>query len=196
MGRHRAGHGIVRKRRGVPARLRGIGLRGLLAARDRVRAHGHASLAVDPHWCESVRQSRSRCSASAIPVRRPPRRDAPLSGGHAAGARAAVAARCEPRLLGDAVRAREVLGLIERITAALRALGDRRGDEFRAPRKTLGYGWSVVVGPARARRSVFGAAATATTPMFAGRPQEPPQEASRADGRAWVDRSITRAQHQ
>ena len=54
--------------------------------------------------------------------------------------RAAVAALCEPRLLGDAVRAREVLGLIERVTAALPALGDHRSDEFRTLRKTLGYG--------------------------------------------------------
>ena len=59
--------------------------------------------------------------------------------------RAAVAALCEPRLLGKPDRVRDVLVLLERVTVALPALGDRRSDEFRSLRKTLGYAWSVAV---------------------------------------------------
>ena len=59
--------------------------------------------------------------------------------------RAAVAALCEPRLLVEPDRARDVLALLEQVTAELPALGDRRSDEFRTLRKTLGYAWSVAV---------------------------------------------------
>ena len=59
--------------------------------------------------------------------------------------RAAVAALCEPRLLGEPERARDVLALLDAITTALSARGDRSSDEFRTLRKTLGYAWSVAV---------------------------------------------------
>ena len=42
-------------------------------------------------------------------------------------------------------RARDVLALLEQVTTELPALGDRRSDEFRTLRKTLGYAWSVAV---------------------------------------------------
>jgi hypothetical protein len=59
--------------------------------------------------------------------------------------RAAVAALCEPALLHHPVHVRRVLALLDRVTAALAAApaDDRRGDEFKAMRKGLGYGWSV-----------------------------------------------------
>jgi hypothetical protein len=65
--------------------------------------------------------------------------------GRALERRAAVAAVCEPRLLQEPSRVRTALALLEGVTADLPELGDRRSDEFRTLRKTLGYGWSVAV---------------------------------------------------
>jgi len=59
--------------------------------------------------------------------------------------RAAVAALCEPRLLAEPDRVRNVLALLDRVTAELPELGERRSDEFRTLRKTLGYAWTVAV---------------------------------------------------
>jgi hypothetical protein len=59
--------------------------------------------------------------------------------------RAAVAALCEPRLLADAKYARETLIILDRIMVHLLETIDRRGDDFIAFRKGLGYCWSVAV---------------------------------------------------
>jgi hypothetical protein len=57
--------------------------------------------------------------------------------------RAAAAAVCEPALLAEAHHARQVLDLLDRITATIPGVVDRRDDGFRALRKALGYCWSV-----------------------------------------------------
>lgn len=59
--------------------------------------------------------------------------------------RAAAAAVCEPRLLGQAKHARAVLRLLDRITTLVERAHDRRSDGFLALRKGLGYSWSVAV---------------------------------------------------
>ena len=59
--------------------------------------------------------------------------------------RAAAAALCEPRLLGQAKHARAVLRLLDKITASLRKVQDRKSEDFSALRKGLGYCWSVAV---------------------------------------------------
>jgi hypothetical protein len=61
--------------------------------------------------------------------------------------RAAVAAVCEPRLLGDPVFARRTLELLTRVTTELARspLADRRAPGLRTLRRALGYGWSVAV---------------------------------------------------
>jgi hypothetical protein len=59
--------------------------------------------------------------------------------------RAAAAALCEPRLLGDRSHAREVLRLLDGMTSSIEEVQDRRSDEFTAFRKGLGYCWSVAV---------------------------------------------------
>jgi hypothetical protein len=51
----------------------------------------------------------------------------------------------EPLLLTDRAHVSEVLALLDRVTRALPDLPERRGDDFRVLRKTLGYGWSVAV---------------------------------------------------
>jgi len=59
--------------------------------------------------------------------------------------RAAAAALCEPRLLGQAQYAREVLGILDQITAGIEQADNRRSEEFLTLRKGLGYCWSVAV---------------------------------------------------
>jgi len=59
--------------------------------------------------------------------------------------RAAAAALCEPALLGDPAQVAHVLDILDRITASIAGVEDRRSDEFRALRKGLGYCWSVAV---------------------------------------------------
>jgi hypothetical protein len=59
--------------------------------------------------------------------------------------RAAAAALCEPRLLDQTQHARAVLGILNRITAGIEQVGDRRSEDFLTLRKGLGYCWSVAV---------------------------------------------------
>ena len=67
------------------------------------------------------------------------------AGGTLLERRAAVAALCEPSLLGDETQARRVLLMLNEITAGLLDETDRRCDAFRVLRKALGYCWSVAV---------------------------------------------------
>jgi hypothetical protein len=59
--------------------------------------------------------------------------------------RAAAAAVCEPRLLGQPEHVGRVLQLLDGITASLTQVVDRRSDDFRVLRQALGYCWSVAV---------------------------------------------------
>lgn len=59
--------------------------------------------------------------------------------------RAVVAALCEPKLLKDSEAVSGVLNILERITMDLLKAANRREDDFKVLRKTLGYGWSVAV---------------------------------------------------
>jgi 3-methyladenine DNA glycosylase AlkC len=59
--------------------------------------------------------------------------------------RAAAAALCEPRLLGQEKHANQVLHILDRIMALLPQTEHRKSDEFRALRQGLGYCWSVAV---------------------------------------------------
>jgi hypothetical protein len=57
--------------------------------------------------------------------------------------RAAAAAVCEPRLLKQEGHARAALEILDAITGAAHRSGTRRGEEFLALKKGLGYCWSV-----------------------------------------------------
>jgi hypothetical protein len=59
--------------------------------------------------------------------------------------RAAAAALCESRLLGQAERVREVLQILDEITTSVEYSVNRSSQEFKALRKGLGYCWSVAV---------------------------------------------------
>jgi hypothetical protein len=57
--------------------------------------------------------------------------------------RAAAAALCEPKLLQNPQRVKEVLQILDQITVSLSSGDDRRSEAFKALRKGLGYCWSV-----------------------------------------------------
>ncbi|MGE5123731.1 MAG: HEAT repeat domain-containing protein [Acidobacteriaceae bacterium] len=59
--------------------------------------------------------------------------------------RAAAAALCEPRLLAEPAHVRQVLEILDAITASIASVADRRDKDFLALRKGLGYCWSVAV---------------------------------------------------
>ncbi len=59
--------------------------------------------------------------------------------------RAAAAGLCEPRLLGQATYARNVLAILDQITTSIEQQNDRHSEDFLALRKGLGYCWSVAV---------------------------------------------------
>lgn len=59
--------------------------------------------------------------------------------------RAAVAGICEPDLLHEPAHAARVLTILDTITASMVAALDRRSENYRVLRQTLGYAWSVAV---------------------------------------------------
>jgi hypothetical protein len=59
--------------------------------------------------------------------------------------RAAAAALCEPRLLGQAKHTRAVLRILDHITASVRKDKDRKSEDMQTLRQGLGYCWSVAV---------------------------------------------------
>jgi len=57
--------------------------------------------------------------------------------------RAVAAGLCEPDLLQDAAAVRQVLVLLDGITASMAKAQDRKGEDFKALRKGMAYCWSV-----------------------------------------------------
>jgi HEAT repeat protein len=122
-----------------------VGLGRLLAAGDRSVLAELRKLASDPRW--RIRE------AVAIALQRFGDVDFPAlldemrrwASGTPVVQRAAVAALCEPRLLTEPDHTREVLQLLDLLTAGLPAVHDRRSHEFRTLRQALGYAWSVAI---------------------------------------------------
>jgi hypothetical protein len=67
------------------------------------------------------------------------------SGGSLLERRAVVATLCEPTLLRDKASASKIIEMLDWITTSVLDEEERRSEEFRVLRKTLGYGWSVAV---------------------------------------------------
>jgi hypothetical protein len=70
--------------------------------------------------------------------------------------RAAAASLCEPKLLHDPKQVRQVIKILNSITASLQGVQDRKRDDFQALRTGLGYCWSVAVSalPGEGRRAM------------------------------------------
>ncbi|HLF37038.1 MAG TPA: hypothetical protein VI520_03790, partial [Anaerolineales bacterium] len=122
-----------------------VGL-GKLLAEGKIRVlKDIRNRASDPRW--RVRE------AVAMALQRWGRRDMPAllremkgwSKGGRLEQRAAVAALCEPDLLGQKVQVRKVLQILDTVTGSIAEARDRETEEFEALRKGLGYCWSVAV---------------------------------------------------
>jgi hypothetical protein len=59
--------------------------------------------------------------------------------------RAAAAALAEPRLLGRPNYAKQVLQILDKITASMEEAGETKEEAFKVLRKAMGYCWSVAV---------------------------------------------------
>jgi hypothetical protein len=59
--------------------------------------------------------------------------------------RAVVAALCEPKLLKPKEKVQQVQNILDHITLDLLKENNRKDEDFKILRKTLGYGWSVAV---------------------------------------------------
>ena len=59
--------------------------------------------------------------------------------------RAAVAALCEPTLLANRAHAENAFDILDRIMGSILDETNRSAEDFKALRKSLGYGWSVAV---------------------------------------------------
>jgi hypothetical protein len=67
------------------------------------------------------------------------------SAGNMLEQRAAAAALCEPRLLRNHKQIEQVFLILDKITASVARVENRKSDEFIALKKGLGYCWSVAV---------------------------------------------------
>jgi hypothetical protein len=122
-----------------------VGLGRLAAEGDLALLKTLRQHASDPRW--RIRE------AVAMALQRLGRKDMAVllqemvewSTGNPLEKRAAAAGLCEPELLGDRAHAQTVLETLDRITASIGGIEDRRSDGFKALRKGLGYCWSVAV---------------------------------------------------
>jgi hypothetical protein len=171
-----------------------VGLGRLLAEGDASILPELRRLAADPRWRirEAVAIALQRFGDTDLPALLAEMRR--WAGGPPLERRAAVAALCEPRLLQEPDHVREVLALLDQVTAELPRLGDRRSDDFRTLRKTLGYGWSVaVVALPEAGKPSFERLFASTDPdlRWVARENLRKQRLARMD-RDWVERLLAR----
>ena len=122
-----------------------VGLGRLLAEGDQTEFQTLRTLASDPRWRmrEAVAMALQRLGD--VDMVQLTQEMQVWSHGTWLEQRAAAASICEPRLLGEAEFAREVLIILDTITANIEEAADRHGVEFIALRKGMGYCWSVAV---------------------------------------------------
>lgn len=122
-----------------------VGLGRLLAAGDTNKLKTLRSYASDSRWRirEAVAMALQRLGDADMPrlitAMRAWSQGTPLE------QRAAAAALCEPRLLGQPKHARAVLRILDRITLSIERVKNHHNDDFLTLRKGLGYCWSVAV---------------------------------------------------
>jgi hypothetical protein len=122
-----------------------VGMGKLIASGKKQFFKDLRHFAIDPRW--RVRE------AVAIALQTVGEQDMDLllqemqvwSKGHLLERRAVVAALCEPKLLKHQQTAQQLLAILDQITSDLLHEKNRKHEDFRTLRKTLGYGWSVAV---------------------------------------------------
>jgi hypothetical protein len=122
-----------------------LGLGRLLAEGDRAVLPRLRAAAHDPRWRlrKAVAMALQQWGAADMPALVAEMAD--WAGGDRYEQRAAVAALCEPALVGEQRAAEQVLDIIDGITATIPGAADRREAGFDALRKALSYGWSVAI---------------------------------------------------
>jgi len=122
-----------------------LGLGSLLAEGDLSILQTLRTLALDPRW--RMREGVAMALQQLGDVNMHQLIDAmqKWSMGTPLEKRAAAAAICEPRLLGEVQYARATLIILDNITTSLEQMANRRSEEFLKLRKGLGYCWSVAV---------------------------------------------------
>ena len=121
-----------------------VGL-GKLAARDPDLFEGLRPYASDPRWRVREAVATGLQLAGDQNMDRLLREMKRWSRGNWYEKRAAAAALAEPRLLDQPKVVQQVLGIMDKITAAMEEAGERSQDSFKTLRKSMGYCWSVVV---------------------------------------------------
>ncbi len=124
-----------------------VGLGRLVA-----EGHAHAQRLAALRACASDSRWRIR-EGVAMALQRVGDRDMDLllremkrwSAGNMLEQRAAAAALCEPRLLRDRKQVEQVFVVLDKITASIARVENRKSDEFVTLKKGLGYCWSVAV---------------------------------------------------
>ena len=169
LGRPQPARGALRKRRGVPPRVRRRRSRAATRRRRRRGALGSPSARRRSSLADS-RICRDRSTAlRRRRLRRAPRRDAAL--GEWNGARAAGRGRrpLRTQTAREAGTRPERLGAPRPRDGRAPQLGDRRSNDFRTLRKTLGYAWSVaIVALPEEGKPLFEHCLEATIQTFAG----------------------------
>jgi hypothetical protein len=122
-----------------------VGLGRLLAEGQTARLEALRRCACDPRWRmrEGVAMALQRLGDVNMELLIQEMQK--WSAGNPLEQRAAAAALCEPRLLAQPELARQVLDILDKITAGLPAIPDRKSEGFQALRKGLGYCWSVAI---------------------------------------------------
>lgn len=122
-----------------------VGMGRLLSEGDMGRLEEIRRCASDPRWRmrEGVAMALQRWGEKDMEsfVREMAR----WSKGNLLERRSAAAALCEPKLLQDKKQVRRVLDILDKITASIAEVPDRKSDGFEALKKGLGYCWSVAV---------------------------------------------------
>ncbi len=122
-----------------------VGLGRLLAEGERDTLDTLRRLASDPRWRTREGVAMALQRLGEVDMARLIAEMNAWSQGNPLEQRAAAAALCEPKLLGQPAHARAVLHILDQITASIERVEDHRSEGFQALRKGLGYCWSVAV---------------------------------------------------
>jgi hypothetical protein len=133
-----------------------VGMGKLLAAGDTEKLKILRGLASDPRWRirEGVAMALQRYGLKDMEGLIQEMRI--WSEGNPLEKRAAIAALCEPALLKKREDVVEVLSILDDITRWVTFAHDRKSEDFKALRKSLGYCWSVAVAahPEEGKRNI------------------------------------------
>lgn len=122
-----------------------LGLGHLLAEGDREILLKLRELASDPRWRIREGVAMALQNWGGVEMVALIKEMRVWSRGNLLEKRAAAAALCEPRILGNMSQVEEVLKILDEITASLALYVDRRNQDFKTLRKGLAYCWSVAV---------------------------------------------------